>query len=87
MKQSRITSLLEVVLSTMIGFIASLLLWIWFIKPYYNIQTAFIENLEITLWFTILSILRGFGVRRLFNHFRHELETLSKRIYKLRIKH
>lgn len=65
--QSSKQSAIETVIGTMIGFIVSVLIWEFVVKPVWDIHTAFIENISITLLFTIASILRGYVVRRLFN--------------------
>lgn len=65
--QSKLGSLFEQVSSTAIGFIVSLLTWELVVKPAWGLTTSFIENLGITTVFTVISILRGYCVRRLFN--------------------
>jgi len=60
-------SLIETLAGTAIGFVVSVLGWEFVVKPVWGIQTAFVENLSITLFFTVLSIARGYVVRRFFN--------------------
>jgi len=36
-----------------------------------------VQNHEITMLFTVVSLIRGYGVRRLFNHFRKELDNIA----------
>lgn len=66
MNQSRLESLIEVLLGTAIGFVISYsagpLVYMYLDKPY-----SYTGNLVITLGFTILSIARGYIVRRWFN--------------------
>lgn len=64
--QSKWQSLIEVLVGTAIGFIIALLAQI-FIMRLYAIQSSFQQDLFITIFFTGISILRGYAVRRLFN--------------------
>lgn len=65
--QTRLSSLTEQLLSTAIGFIVSLLVWELVVKPLWHIQTSISDNFQITVLFTVVSICRGYWVRRLFN--------------------
>ena len=60
--------MVETLIGTAIGFVVSVCIWEWVIKPGWNIHTEFAQNLEITALFTVASILRGYVVRRFFNH-------------------
>ena len=51
---------------TAIGFLLSLLAQA-FIMPWYGIPTSLEQDLGIVLFFTGISILRGYAVRRFFN--------------------
>ena len=66
MSQSKRLSFVESIANTCIGFGLSLLVWHWLCK-WYDIPMPIERNLEITGIFTIVSIVRGYGVRRLFN--------------------
>ena len=65
MKQSQLMSLLETGLSTVVGFVVALLTQL-VVFPLFGFTPRFSENLLITLIFTIVSIVRQFGMRRLF---------------------
>ncbi len=65
--QSRTRSLIEQLLNIGSGFLISLLVWEFIVKPTWDIQTNFTENLNITLVFTVVSIVRSYIWRRLFN--------------------
>ena len=67
MTQSRLHSLLEANVNTMIGFVVSLIFWSVWIVPMYDMKVTFVQNLEITMQFTVLAIARGYVVRRWFN--------------------
>lgn len=65
--QSRKHSLLEALLNTASGFITSLLTQ-WLVFPWFNFSPSLRENLSITAIFTIVSIVRSYVWRRIFNH-------------------
>ncbi len=64
--QSKKQSFLESMSSTGIGFIVSLVST-FIVFPMVGIESNFKVNLQVTLYFTIISILRGYLVRRFFN--------------------
>lgn len=66
MKQSKTQSLKETVISTFIGLAVSLITQI-IIFPLYGMEVSFNQNIQITIIFTVVSILRGYLVRRYFN--------------------
>lgn len=63
--QSKKMSLIETVFSVIIGYIISIIAQLT-IFPFYDINISFSENLAIGLFFTVVSIIRGYYVRRLF---------------------
>ena len=65
--QSKKMSLLETITSTVIGFSVSLIL-VNVVLPLFGFDVRFSQSLSITMIFTVASILRGYGVRRLFNY-------------------
>lgn len=67
MSQSKRHSILEAVSQVSFGFFTSALLWELVVKPIWNIQTSFAENMQITSLFTVVSIARSYAFRRLFN--------------------
>jgi predicted membrane protein len=66
MSQSRKHSLLEALLNTSTGFLTSLLTQ-KVVFPMFGFYPAFSQNLIITLIFTIVSIVRSYVWRRVFN--------------------
>lgn len=66
--QTRLQSFIEQLLNIGSGFLVSLLVWEFVVKPIWNIQTSHAENLQITLLFTVVSIARSYAWRRVFNH-------------------
>jgi uncharacterized membrane protein len=81
MNQTKLESLIEQTLSTISGFFLSLAVWIFVIVPIWNIQVSMAQNVNITLVFTILSIVRGYFWRRLFNA--NIPKTIAARISKI----
>lgn len=66
--QSKKMSLLESLTSTFIGFIVSVIL-VNVVLPFYGFKVSYAQSVEITLIFTIASVIRGYVVRRFFNLF------------------
>ncbi len=66
--QSKKMSLVESLTSTFIGFIVSVIL-VNVILPFYGFDVSYAQSIEITIIFTIASILRGYFIRRFFNLF------------------
>jgi len=64
--QTKKYSLIESITNTFIGFMVSLVAQI-IIYPVMNIKVTFSQNIKITLIFTIISISRGYIIRRYFN--------------------
>lgn len=66
MNQSKKQSLTETVISTFIGLAVSLITQI-VVFPLYGMEVSFNQNIQITIIFTVVSIARGYLVRRYFN--------------------
>lgn len=66
--QTRKGALIESLAGTAIGFVISVLVWQFVINPLWNLHTGIIDNLSITLLFTVVSVVRSYYVRRVFNH-------------------
>lgn len=66
MTQSRRQSLAETVTSVAIGYLVALASQLA-IFPLFDIHVTLSDNLMIGAWFTVISIARGYAVRRLFN--------------------
>lgn len=64
--QSKRHSLVESVTNTFIGFFISLLVQV-VLYPIMDIPVTFGQNILITMIFTIVSIIRGYVIRRWFN--------------------
>lgn len=69
MRQTRAASLAETFISTAIGFVISVFAQLA-VFPWFGIHVTFDQNLMIVAIFTVVSIIRGFWVRRLFEHLR-----------------
>ena len=64
--QSRIDSFMEAATNTAIGFIVSLVTWVA-VAWAYDIPMTWGTSFQITGIFTVVSIIRGYALRRLFN--------------------
>lgn len=67
MNQSRLGSLIEACLNTASGFVLSFLAWQWIIVPLAGLPVDNLMNLQITAFFTVLSVARSYVWRRFFN--------------------
>jgi uncharacterized membrane-anchored protein len=65
--QTRLQSLLESFLNVAIGYLVALLAQL-LVFPLFGIYVPLAQNLAIGAIFTVVSILRSYAVRRLFNH-------------------
>lgn len=81
MKQSKLMSFMETMLSTAIGFAVALLTQI-FVFPLFGFHPALHENLAITGIFTAVSIARQFVMRRVFEalHIRRPLSAFAQAV-------
>ena len=66
MNQSRLESLIETLFNTVIGFSVALLSQI-LVFPLFNIHVPISTNFGIGAWFTLISVARGYTIRRWFN--------------------
>lgn len=70
MKQSKKNSIFESIIQTVVGLITSILIQL-ILYPFLNIPVTFFQNLIITSVFFIVSIFRGYVVRRIFNSYKN----------------
>ena len=59
-------SLIETITNVAIGLIVSFISQLAIFKLY-DIHISLAQNLELTLYFTVVSVIRGFALRRFFN--------------------
>ena len=64
--QTRRQSMIETAASVAIGYVVALLSQI-VIFPMFGIHATMTDNLLIGAWFTVISIIRGYYVRRFFS--------------------
>ncbi len=69
MSQTRTMSMVETITNVAIGLVVSFLSQVVVFK-YYDIHISLAQNLELTLYFTVVSVIRGFALRRFFNSIR-----------------
>ena len=67
--QTKKQSLIEIIISTAIGFVVSLISTFVFF-PIVGINSTSSKNVVITIFFTVISIARGYFIRRIFNNFK-----------------
>ncbi len=71
MGQSKLHSLIEQITNLTIGLLLSILVVQPVVFSYWNIQLNVAENVTIAGVFTVVSLLRGYAVRRMFNWWHH----------------
>ena len=68
--QTKIQSAIEVIASTCVAFCLNVGIG-QLLYPVYSMHPSVGTNAELTLWFTVISIVRGYVTRRFFNWLRH----------------
>lgn len=66
MKQTKRGSLLESLMNIAIGYVVALLSQI-VMFPMFNINVPLSTNIWIGIWFTVISLIRSYVIRRWFN--------------------
>lgn len=66
MSQSRLESFIEAVINIIIGYSVALLSQI-IIFPQFDIHISWSTNMWIGAWFTLVSLIRSYAIRRWFN--------------------
>lgn len=66
MSQTRTASLVEAIINVLIGYCVALASQL-VIFPRYGIEVSLSTNVTIGMWFTAISIIRSYVLRRLFN--------------------
>jgi len=59
---------MEQVVDKSFGFVSSLFIWAIILVPVMGYESTVAKNIWVTLIFTVWSIIRGYGTRRLFNY-------------------
>jgi len=65
--QTRKHSIIESIFNTFSGLLLATLVMSFIIAPVYHLPTSVIDNLEINIIFTVISIVRSYFWRRYFN--------------------
>jgi ABC-type antimicrobial peptide transport system permease subunit len=73
--QKKKHSLLEALISTAIGFVIAFVATSIIVPLIFGFHPSFQDNFIMTCMFTVVSVIRGYYVRRLFN-WMHEKEIL-----------
>ena len=67
--QTRKGSALEVTLNIGSGFIVAMVVWQLLVAPLFGYEVTLTDNFWLTLIFTVVSIIRSYIWRRIFNYF------------------
>ena len=65
MKQSRVMSMIEAATNVVVGYLLAIATQI-VVFPWFGIETGIAEHMTIGLAFVVVSLLRGYALRRLF---------------------
>lgn len=65
--QTKKHSFIEQILNVGSGFFVSFLIWIFIIIPTWDLEVNMMDNIMITVIFTVVSVIRGYAWRRAFN--------------------
>lgn len=80
MKQSRLESLIEALFATAIGFVLNYAVSLY-LYPAFGWKPGALNNFYIVCCFTVVSIVRGYVVRRWFNNGLHQAAVaLARRL-------
>lgn len=64
--QTKIQSFIEAIINILIGYGVALLSQLA-VFPMFNIHVPMRHNIQIGMWFTVISLIRSYVVRRVFN--------------------
>ena len=64
--QTKKQSLIEAIANVLIGYIVAVISNAA-ILPLFGVNLAFSDSMLIAVWFTVISLIRGYAVRRWFN--------------------
>ena len=64
-------SLVETLVNVAVGFLISLMSQIVIFHAY-DVRLSLGDNVAITLWFTVISVVRSYTIRRVFNQWRQK---------------
>ena len=67
--QTRKGSLLETTLNIGSGFIVAMLVWQLIVAPLFGYEVTLYDNFWLTMIFTVVSVVRSYFWRRLFNYY------------------
>lgn len=81
MQQTKLTSLIEAITNTLLGFVLSMLAWP-VLSRIAGIDYNGHQHMVIVLLFTVLSVVRGYVVRRFFNNHMHHFALTVARLIK-----
>lgn len=71
--QTKRWSIIETITSTVVGFIISYLLNMLIVPWLFDVHPSAGQNITMVAIFTIASLIRGYGLRRLFNRIHMKL--------------
>jgi len=77
MNQHKYDSILEAITNQVVGFVLAIATYMLIINPLFGLHSSAAESFAITSIFTVMSILRGYFIRRFFNG-----KSIYERVFK-----
>lgn len=68
--QSKKNSAIEVIINVGSGYFSGMLVQ-WIVFPWFGLETSLVQNALITAIYTIVSFIRGYIIRRVFNKYKN----------------
>jgi len=69
--QSRLSSMIEVGLNYLSGFLIAWAVWQWVAIPLFHIRSSEGSGIGVVMLFTCVSVARSYAWRRIFNWYHH----------------
>lgn len=84
MEQSKWDSLEETLVNVGTGFILALIFQHFVVPMITGKEATFVQNIYVTLFFTVISLIRGYFFRRIYNKHKGFITRLLRKFYERR---
>ena len=72
--QTKLQSFTEIIINTIVGYTIAVLSQL-IIFPMFGVNLAFTDNLMIANYFTVISIAKGYAIRRFYNWYHNKEQS------------
>lgn len=80
--QTKFHSLVETITSTFVGYTIAVISQ-YLIFPLFDIHVSLNQNFIIAAYFTVISLIRSYVIRRWFNHMGSDVDNILAKVFKL----